>query len=338
MSFVPALAEAAAAALAKEATVGEITAGTGMLEGARYGVESFLRQAKKYKKAHTWKGTIKTNRRKYQRPNTYYVDIDKTKMKMDEGEASRLGEAPGTGVSKRTSSGYGPDPNTSTNQLYIQEIFFPNKGTDINDRPNDMIYLKGLKYCANFAPSATGVSESFFVNFAIVSRKDNVSQNTSFEENMFRSRQDTRSQDFEATGQAIDRHCLALNTDKFHVWVHKRFKLRGLGTNMTGSKMMSGYIPIKRQIRFDGSNRPNGELHAIWWCGEENTVSVAPFSSVQPTNFTNKLSPAINTNMSFTTYWDDPVSVTMLQAAMKSLRRTKYKRKSRSKGPYRGYQ
>jgi len=101
--------------------------------------------------------------------------------------------------------------------------------------------------------------------------------------------------------------------------------------------MFSGYLPLNRQIRFTGANQPNGELSAVWWYGEENSTSVSPFSGLQiAPNVEQEL--AMNTNVVFTLYWDDPVSTSMLKQAMRSIKRGKYKRRTKSRGPFRGYQ
>jgi len=348
-------AEIGEAILAKNVTAAEATLGTLALEGARYGGDAVRKSYNKLRRRSFARGPrastvnklgklgkrvrerfapitpIKSKRQKRQHDNTIRNRME------TEGEAARFGERPSLAVAKQKGSGYGPDPN-STNIVYDVQIAYPTKGTDINERPNDQIYLKGLKYCANIKNTLAAAQGSYFCNFAIVSRKDNVSSGSQMEVSMFRSREGTRGQNFEDTSEAIDRHCLPLNTDKYHVWVHKRFKLRGEGTNMPGSKMFSGYLPINRQIRFTGANQPNGELSAIWWFGKENTLSQAPFSGTQDPGFQPVEALAFNTNMAFTLYWDDPISSSMLRQAMKSMKRRKYKRRSKSRGPYRGYQ
>jgi len=348
-------AEIGEAILAKNVTAAEATLGTLGLEGVRYGGDAIRKSYNKFRRRSFARGPrtsklgklgkrvrerfttitpIKSKRQKTQHDSTIRQRLSSNME--TEGDAARLGERPGTAVSKLKGSGYGPGGNL-TNIVYDVQVAYPTKGTDIHERPNDMIYLKGLKYCVNAKCTKEGATSAYFCNFAIVSRKDNVSSGSQMDVSMFRSREGTRGQNFEDTGEAIDRHCLPLNTDKYHVWMHKRFKLRGQGTNMPGSKMFSGYLPINRQIRFTGANQPNGELTAIWWYGEENSTSVSPFSGLQVApNVEQDL--AFNTNIAFTLYWDDPVSTTMLQQAMRSMKRGKYKRRSKSRGPYRGYQ
>jgi len=344
-------AEIGEAILAKNVTAAEATLGTLALEGARYGGNAVRKYGNKLRRRIVTPGSrehqlgkrmrqrfapIKSKRQRKQQnplqPKKLNFDMEGT----TEGREARFGEAPGAGVTKQKGSGYGPGGNL-LNFVYETSISYPTKGTDINQRPNDMIFLKGVKYCANFQPLRPGLVETTLCNFAIVSRKENVYSNSDLTNNLFRSREDTRGQSFEDTGEAIDRHCLPINTDKYHVWTHKRFKLRGAGTNLPGSRMLSGYLPVNRQIRFDAANRPNGELLAIWWFGDENTTAATPVTAIVPTGVSPDVIP-FNTNIAFTTYWDNPVSVHMLKTAMKSLRRTKYKRRSKSKGPYRGYQ
>jgi len=331
MSFVPAAIEIGEALAAKNITTAEATLGTAALEGLRYGItgarKAVTRSGSQFRKAkNTYLKKIRARKRASGlKPKNLLSDFNM----QTESEAARFGEAPGVGITKQKGSGYGPGGNL-LNTLYEQSVSYPTKGEDINQRPNDLIFLKGIKYCANFKAERPGYTGMSFVNFALVSRKENVYSNSDVENNLFRSREDTRGQSFIDTGEALDRHCLPINTDKFHVWTHKRFKLRGLGTNMPGSKMLSGYLPINRQIRFDAANRPNGEILAIWWYGDENTVATLPVAPVIP----DPGDPVpFNTNIMFIIYWDNPVSVTMLKSVMSSMRRKpKYKRKSKSRG------
>jgi len=337
-------AELGEAIAAKNVTAAEATLGTLGLEGLRYGGDVVRKYGNKLRRRIVTPGSrehalgkrvrerfapIKSKRQRKQRTTLRPKRLDFDMEGTTEGREARFGEPPGSGTSKQKGSGYGP-LGSVLDFLHETTIGYPTKGSDINQRPNDAIFLKGVKYCVNIQPLREGLTTSTFCNFAIVSRKENVYSNSDLGNNFFRSREDTRGQSFEDTGEAIDRHCLPINSDKYHVWTHKRFKMRGQGTNMPGSKMLTGYLNVNRQIRFDAANRPNGELVALWWFGDENTTS--------PTPLTGGVTSDFNTNMMFTCYWDNPVSLHMLKSAIKSSRRTKYKRRSKSRGPYRGYQ
>jgi len=343
------------AILAKNVTAAEATLGTLGLEGIRYGGDAVRKSYNKLRRRSFARGpstkfgklgkrmrerltSIKSKRQKKQHPIDEIFSKRVNSNMETEGEAAKFGEQPGIGIIKKRGSGYGPSAN-ATNVLYDIQVGYPTKGSEINERPNDIIFVKGLRYCANFKSLLEGDLDSMFCNFAIVSRKDNVNSGSQMDVGMFTSRDSNREQNFEETPEAIDRHCLPLSLDKYHVWTHKRFKLRGKGTNMPGSKMLSGYIPLNRQIRFTGANQPNAELSVMWWFGRENTVSTAPFTSGQPAGNQAYETSALSTNIALTLYWDDPVSLYMLKSAMSSVkRRPKYKRRSKSRGPRRGYQ
>jgi len=322
------------------------------LEGARYGGNAVRKYGNKLRRRIVTPGSrehqlgkrvrerftpIKSKKKRKHNTTLKPKKLD-FEMPLSEADRSKFGEPAGLKVSKERGSGYGPGEN-ATNILYDMQVGYPTKGSEINERPNDIIFVKGVKYCANFAPRLSGDLHSYFVNFAIVSRKDNVSSGSQMDVALFRSRDTNREQNFEDTLEAIDRHCLPINTDKYHVWTHKRFKLRGQGTNLPGSKMLSGYIPINRQIRFTSANQPNSELSVLWWYGKENTFSQPPFAGTQTGDAEPYQPAAFSANIALTLYWDDPVSISMLRHAMSSIRRRpKYKRRSKSRGPYRGYQ
>jgi len=344
-------AEIGEAILAKNVTAAEATLGTLGLEGLRYGGNAVRKYGNKLRRRIVTPGSrehalgkrvrerFSPIKKKSKRKHNATLKPKKLNFDMEtEAEAARFGEQPGIGIIKKRGSGYGPSQN-ATNILYDIQVGYPTKGSEINERPNDIIFVKGLKYCANFKNLLDGDLDSMFCNFAIVSRKDNVNSGSSMDVGMFTSRDSNREQNFDETPEAIDRHCLPLSLDKYHVWTHKRFKLRGRGTNLPGSKMLSGYIPLNRQIRFTGANQPNAELSVIWWFGRENTVSTAPFTGGQPAGNQAYEVAAMSTNIALTLYWDDPVSLYMLKNAMSSVkRRPKYKRRSKSRGPRRGYQ
>jgi len=198
-------AEIGEAILAKNVTAAEATLGTLGLEGARYGgdaVRKFYNKlrrpsfpggpstaklgklGKRVRKRFT---AIKSKRQKKQHPiDEIFRKRTNSKMEITtEGREARFGEAPGKGVTKQKGSGYGPGGNL-LNFVYETSISYPTKGTDINQRPNDMILLKGVKYCANFVAKRPGFVETTLCNFAIVSRKENVYSNSDLTNNLFR--------------------------------------------------------------------------------------------------------------------------------------------------------
>lgn len=331
MSYVPAALELAEAMAARQVTMGEATAGTGLLEGARYfpqgvkALKSLAARAKRESKRYTIKKTYGKNK-KVKYPTFTAADYKVTKknlkyMQMDEGEAARFGEQPGAGVAKHTDGSVHEDFTTNVLETYV--IPYPAKGTNNDQRVRDIIHLKGVKICANFENLSTG-TRALFVNFAVVSRKDRVADSGNLDANMFRGRDNNRGEDFTSVLSTIERHCLPLNTDKYHVWMHDRFKLfKPTGNHEHSSKMLTRYIHIDRQINFD-INVANGELFVLYWCGAENIISTTP-----------SVGDVMRIGMTTTTYYDTPLADSQVKQVLKRLAKGKtrksYKRKRYSK-------
>jgi len=90
---------------------------------------------------------------------------------MEEGEAARFGEQPGTSVAKHTDGAIHQDFKTNVLQTYV--VPYPARGTNNDQRLRDIIHLKGLKVCVNFENISSQTDlKALFMNFAIVSRKD----------------------------------------------------------------------------------------------------------------------------------------------------------------------
>jgi len=310
MSFVPvieAVTPFVERAAARSVTAGEATLATAALEGARYG-NKWLKTIKKY--------TPKKYRKKL-RPQRLFMNPMQT-----EGEAARFGENPGEGLTKRINS----DTVTSNfgNVVYSMPVAHPNRGDQIDQRQRDVILIKGIKFCANFTRQLAGERRAVLANFALVSRKDDVDSSSNLDQRMFRSNDNSRSVDFGDNLLAQRRHCDPLNNDKFHIWTHRRFKLHDQNSNGNGSKMIAAYVPINRQIRFDASNFPTGELTFIYWFGLENTLSTGTVATT-PSNY-------CNTCITSTTYYDEPMPLSQMSYLIKQLKNTRkgrrrYKRK-----------
>lgn len=321
MSYVPAALELAEAMAARQVTMGEATAGTGLLEGARYfpeGVKALKKLAAKAKR-ETKGFSIKLTHKKTKRSK--YTTTNQN-MQMDEGEAARFGEQPGTGVVKHTDGER--HVNFKSNELESYVIPYPAKGQNNDQRVRDIIHLKGVKVCANF--ENLGVDDrAFFCNFAVVSRKDRVSDSGNLDANLFRGRDNNRGEDFTSVLSTIERHCLPLNTDKYHVWMHDRFKLfRPVGSHEHSSKMITRYIHIDRQINFDVTN-VSGELYILYWIGAENIISTTP-----------SINDQCRIGLTTTTYYDTPLADSQVKQVLRRIARgkttrKKYKRKRYSK-------
>lgn len=303
MSFVPA-AEAAAPflehAAARAVTTGEAALATAALEGARY---AGAIKSKLWKKARTTK-------KKYQKKMVNMIT---------EGDMAKFGEPPGQELSKRVNQDY--LGGNLGNVVYTMSAATPNRGDQIDQRQRDVVLMKGLKFCANFRRNLSGPA-SILVNFAIVSRKDDVDSNSNVGSRLFRSHNNQRAVDFNENLFSLRRHCDSINTDKYYVWTHRRFTLEQQDGNGNGEKMIKGYIPINRQLRFDPSNFPNAEMLFIWWCGLGNEEN----NPVSPT-----VQSFMNTNIVSSTYFDEPMPLGQMSQMLKQLKKSGTRRRVKRK-------
>lgn len=163
----------------------------------------------------------------------------------------------------------------SSRSLQQWNIFQIGAGGNIDDRQRDIVNVRGLKICLEIQ-NTTAVP--IWIRMAIVIPKGSSTVSTT---DFFRGYADARGTDFtvgSATGlNSNDLRCLPLNPDVMDiVWQHKIFLVGNTDTpsNETinfqwGSnyKTVDKYIPIKRQLLYDGSTiSPNGRTPVfIMW-------------------------------------------------------------------------
>lgn len=194
----------------------------------------------------------------------------------------QTGETPGTDLSKTTqfrtdgATAYGTNILQSQNAI---EIYRQSGSFALGTRLRDIVYLGGIKLCMNINNILVGgAATPLYVNVALVSGKNRGQiDNTDF----FRCYNGTaRQMDFtDATLSAYDRHCLPINTDELVVHFHDR-KLLTFDTSTASGPHQVGkrwtiekFIPIKRQIRFEGdSSTSETPFKLVWWCGKEGAT------------------------------------------------------------------
>ena len=193
----------------------------------------------------------------------------------------------------------------NTRTLYAFDLTTLPKDNDRSDaRHNDMVNLNGVKLCIdmwnNNVQAASDLSDMLNVNMAVV-RPKNLSQGpipntpnmglaTSAGmqiDKFFRSSDGTRAEGFSNVRTSQEMHCSPINTDKFDVLSHKRFKLLALqNANISqgkGYKSIMKYMPIKRQLTYmdpEPNTNPNGinairddRIFLLIWCDSFTAVS-----------------------------------------------------------------
>ena len=159
---------------------------------------------------------------------------------------------------------------SATRTLFNARLTPVGQGTGINTRERDIINLRGIRLCMSVSNRQ---ATPLLCNVAIVARK-NEADPPSITDNFFRGTGGQRGQDFNlAQLDASEFHCYPLNTDKFHVFWHKRFKLQNVGGstyNTSNSKsyiMFKKYLKIKRQVRYQTSAGTSEEVpvRLLYW-------------------------------------------------------------------------
>lgn len=151
---------------------------------------------------------------------------------------------------------------------------------DINDRTRDVVNLRGFKLCVEVSNKLTA---PLYFNYAVVHNKeDNDAAPTTVD--WFRGFETTRSIDFSTSLSANKFHCFPINTDKYHVLLHKRMRLNSV-TPTTYSEAsgrsyanISKYIKINRQLRWKNSTATKPETGNIWvvyWADAYEAASFA---------------------------------------------------------------
>lgn len=203
----------------------------------------------------------------------------------------RIGDRPGTVNSKRVVTGREDVTSKSTKTFYTQDITDVSRGGDINDRERQLCYVSGWKIMLELRNKA---EVERYCNIAFIALKDGVGETPTGDE-WFRNYGADRNEDFPVapatTLNGFEMHCTPINTDKYYVLKHMRFKLGALNDNTSGNQFNTNYgttwrrclwIPLKRQIRYKNistSIPENARIFMCYWFSSvgtnENTAVVA---------------------------------------------------------------
>lgn len=178
--------------------------------------------------------------------------------------------------------------------LYTQDLTFIARGATLSERQREVVNLRGFKIDAMFRTitQSTGSglpSDIYFLNVAVIApheRKATSEYPTEF----FRTRDstDTRDTNFASTLGSIDLHTLPINTDKWTVLKHKRYKMPTFASGIPGwTQNIDMYIPLNRQLTYSGTaaetcNTP--VYFAYWVCRGYSSAQVdatVQFTDVQ---------------------------------------------------------
>lgn len=182
-----------------------------------------------------------------------------------------IGENVGTSSSKqsiqtRTASTL----NRDTRTLYIRQLTNIDQGDGRNLRERGVINCRGFKICFQMR---NNLNQPLYFNVAILSPKNSGEVD---ESNFFRASGSSRGSDFDNSKIALELHCLPINTDKFTILKHKRYRMnpdpvaQDNFASQTGRSYMTQewYIKLKRQLRYDSpdaSGPTDGPVYFVYW-------------------------------------------------------------------------
>lgn len=191
----------------------------------------------------------------------------------------QVGEEPGTSTSLNVQNRSDGETLRNTHTQYgvnMLQIARLDTTFNIASRLRDVVFVSGFKVCLCVENLSATSGEDLYFNVAAVSNKGNEPAN--LVNDWFRSYDGTaRSIDFTAaTLTALDRHCQPINSDQYVVHFHKRVMIKQ-ATSATATHhneyakkfFLEVWIPIKRQIRFDGGGASTSEtkFNLVYWAG-----------------------------------------------------------------------
>lgn len=245
-----------------------------MMIGARYAASMYRRRrairragrvARLAGVAYRNRGTLKSG---YKRAR---MAIKTRQAKRARFSTRNVGEPVGTSTSKRFTSKDTTSVAKDSRTLYSEELtIIPHSSNNVIDnRQRNIVNLRGFKICMEFL---NNIGQTQYFHVAIVSPKN--SNSTVETTDFFRGTGSSRAVDFGQALSSLDFHCRGINTDKYTVLMHKRYRIQG-NSNSTyvdrsGRNYMNMmmYKKIKRQLRFEqtADNSPiSGRIFLVYW-------------------------------------------------------------------------
>lgn len=167
----------------------------------------------------------------------------------------------------------------NTRTLNSRQIVDIPKGTNNDRRNRDIMNCRGFKICCEIRNASV---KPLYFNMAVICPKETRADVTTLApQDFFRSYGADRSQDFGTFLTGMELHCLPINSDKFAVLRHWRYRLTGansastapLGYNAASGRNFANldrYVKLGRQIRYKNQNDEitSGDVLLVWWCDE----------------------------------------------------------------------
>jgi len=170
--------------------------------------------------------------------------------------------------------------------LYSRDLTWIERADDglnsINERQREMINLRGFKIHMAINNDPGGKGDRIW-HCAIISPKGSFGffgpqDNCVAGDNFFRGNGVNRAINFQSSLTGIERNVLSINTDAYSILFHKRFYFENTDTNGKRSKFLKLWVPLKRQVTYDGIPQAQaGRCALVWWF--EPVQGVGPSST-----------------------------------------------------------
>jgi hypothetical protein len=143
------------------------------------------------------------------------------------------------------------------------------EGNSINQRERQMVNMRGFKICIELRNIR---DDPLYFNLAVIAPKGATA--TPVTPDFFRGSTDDRAIDFGTALTSNEFHCLPINTDKYVVLLHKRYRLgpspgATLYTNENSNNFLNidRYVSLKRQLRWskDEQSAESGRVYVVHW-------------------------------------------------------------------------
>lgn len=212
----------------------------------------------------------------------------------------QIGFRVGEGTTKRRQIENTAGVLQNTRVLNSVEVTNIPEGNSINQRERQMANLRGFKMCLEVRNVR---DEPLYFNLAVLAPKGATASVVTAD--FFRGSTDDRAQDFDATAlNSNEFHCLPINSDKYVVLLHKRYRLgpspgATLYTNENSNNFLNidRYVSLKRQLRWSSGEQSAevGRVYVVYWASVFNGASGAP-----------PLLNAYSVSRRYVTYWKEP--------------------------------
>lgn len=188
----------------------------------------------------------------------------------------RIGQVRGVARCKRAKVETAINETNSTRELYFDELTNIERATGLNEldkRQRDVVHISGFKMCFEVS---NNLGRPGLFNYAVVyDKRTNDSEGQVSVEDFFRSDGgNERSLPFSTLLTSMQFHCSPLNTDRFTVLWHKRFKLAAPPSvssdayedgDMKSWIAFNKYLKINKKITYDDGHAQS-KIWLLRWC------------------------------------------------------------------------